>query len=253
MKDYNKKKVWIIGASSGIGAELAKKLSKEGAILALSARSEEGLKNIRQELWGDSIIFPLDVSNTAKTLETLNSIHLELNGLDSIIFMAATYSADEKEREDIDIAKRIIDINFTGALNAVFPTLEIFKKQGYGEIVICASVAGYRGLPGGQPYCATKAALINYTESLYIENKDKNIDVKLICPGFVKTRITDKNKFKMPMMISAEKAADHIVKGLKSNDFEIHFPKSFTLIMKFLRLLPNKLYFWIAGETAKKL
>lgn len=120
---------------------------------------------------------------------------------------------------------------------------DIFKQQGHGQIVLCASVAGYRGLPNAQPYCATKAALINYAESLKIELEPEHIDVKIICPGFVKTDLTDKNDFKMPMMISADEAASAISKGLTQKGFEIHFPKRFTLIMKTLRLIPNWLFF----------
>ena len=123
-----------------------------------------------------------------------------------------------------------------------------FESQGHGQIVICASVAGYRGLPTGQPYCAAKAALLNLSESLKVELEPKNIDVKVICPGFVKTPLTDKNDFPMPMIIEAEDSAIAIKKGLCSRAFEIHFPKRFTYIMKLLHILPHWLYFVVARK-----
>jgi short-subunit dehydrogenase len=247
------KNYWIIGASTGIGAELAKELSRRGAKIALSARGKESLKKIEKELSGEGhIVAPLDVSDSAACAKTARHVSQKFGDIDSVIFMAASYVSDSTQLEDIEVVKKLIDINFTGAFNVVLPSLEIFKKQQYGQIVICASVAGYRGLPGGQPYCASKAGLISYAESLYIENKAKNIDVKVICPGFVKTRLTDKNKFEMPMIITPEEAAKEIVKGLESSSFEIHFPKKFTYIMKFVRHLPNCLYLWLGKQMLKK-
>ena len=120
--------------------------------------------------------------------------------------------------------------------------LPLLLAQGGGQITLCASVAGYRGLPKSQPYGATKAGLINIAESLAAE-VPKQIDVRVINPGFVESRLTDKNDFKMPMRISPEKAAKAIADGLNKPGFEIHFPKAFTRIMKLLSYLPNSLYF----------
>ncbi|MDX1950092.1 MAG: SDR family NAD(P)-dependent oxidoreductase [Rickettsiales bacterium] len=243
MKNLQNKKIWIIGASTGIGAELAHQLAEEGAILALSARDEIKLEHVKNSLKGSNHqIFPLDVRNFDRVKEISETL-IKNNGLDSVIFMAAGYQPHQNAGySDINIAKNIIEVNFIGALNIVHSVLPHFKNSENQEkqIVLCASVAGFRGLPSGQPYCATKAALINYAESLAIENK--NIDIKIINPGFVKTRLTDKNEFKMPFIISAEEAAKRIVKGLKSKCFEIHFPKRFTYIMKFIRIIPTCIY-----------
>ena len=260
MKNYKDKVVWIVGASSGIGEALAKRLSKEGAKLILSARREDQLKEVLNNLDNSGHeIQALDVTDSKKADKISKEIHKKHGTIDSIIFMAATYSRDEDERNDVNKIKQVIDINITGAYNIVQPCLKIMKgiqknnSNNESEIVICASVAGYRGLPQGQPYCSTKAALINYAESLYIENMDNNIDIKIICPGFVKTRITDKNDFKMPMIITTDVAAKHLVKGLKSDVFEIDFPKKFTLMMSFLKILPNKPYFWLANKIVNKI
>jgi NADP-dependent 3-hydroxy acid dehydrogenase YdfG len=193
---FENKNIWIIGASTGIGEELAIALSKEGARLALSARDNEKLHEVRGKLSGiDHLIYSLDVTDAEKVKKTAEAISAAFGRIDSVIFMAAAYKPHSEEQADLSVLKQIVDVNFTGCLNVVYSVLPILHQQNSGQIAICASVAGFRGLPNGQPYCATKAALINLAESLYIENKDKNIDVRVINPGFVKTRLTDKNDF----------------------------------------------------------
>jgi len=126
-----------------------------------------------------------------------------------------------------------------------------FVSQGHGQVNLCGSVSGYFGLPNAQPYSSTKAAITNLAESLYVEYKPKNIDVKLISPGFVSTPMTSKNDFVMPMVIDAKTAAKSIIKGLTASAFEIHFPKRFTLLIKLLRLLPYWLAFKLSGKLIK--
>lgn len=247
IKDYKKSTIWIIGASSGIGRALAKQLSEQGAKLFLSARRKDELKTLNQELGGAHHILTLDVSNEHSILKAADHI-TDLGKLDSVIYMAASYVPDKFQDASIDTLKNAIDINFNGAISAVLATHKIFKKQGHGQIALCASVAGYRGLPKAQPYSATKAALINLCESLHIDFAKDGIDVKVINPGFVRTPLTDKNEFKMPMIIEADDAAKAIAKGLKSSSFEIHFPKKFTFIMKLVRILPNMVYFWLVKK-----
>lgn len=249
---FKNKRIWIIGASTGIGAELAKALAKEGATIALSARDNEKLLEVKASLHGFYHgNYSLDVTDADKVKETAEKIATDLGKIDSVIFMAAAYKPHDGKEPNLTAVKQIIDVNFTGALNVFYSALPILKAQGGGQIALCASVAGFRGLPNGQPYCATKAALINFAESMYIENKDNNIDVRVINPGFVKTRLTDKNDFPMPFIISAERAANYIVKGLKGKNFEIHFPKRFTYIMKFIKILPNNVYFFIASKLRR--
>ena len=148
------------------------------------------------------------------------------------------------DKLDMEITRQMIEVNLLGAFNTVHAVLPILAKQSRGQVALCGSVAGYIGLPGGQPYSATKAAIINLAETLHAE-LPKKIDVKLISPGFVRTPLTDKNNFNMPMMISPEQAAIYIADGLLSKNFEIHFPKKFTIILKFLELLPYWLKLFI--------
>lgn len=254
IKNFKDKIVWVIGCSSGIGESLVKELANEGAIIALSARREDKLKQVKESLPGENHkIYPLDVTDVDKLKDAACQIKENYGKIDSTIFMAAGYSPNTGYEQDIEKVHQIVDINFNGPLNFTHVILPIYKEQKHGQLAICASVAGYRGLPGGQPYCATKAALINFAESLYIENVENNIDIKAISPGFVKTDLTDKNDFEMPFIIEPEKAAKYIVKGLKRKSFEIHFPKRFTYIMKFLQILPNFIYLKIMGLVAKKM
>lgn len=247
MLDVNGKYIWILGASSGIGKALAIELASHGAHLVLSARRAEKLKELAATLQGDQhILAPLDVSDAEGIKKALETILQSAPHIDSAIFMAATYTPHDGGKKQLSFIRQALDVNLMGAFNIIDVVQEQFEKQGHGQIVLCASVAGYRGLPTGQPYCSTKAALINLAESLKIDLEKKNIDVKVICPGFVKTPLTDKNDFPMPMMIEAEVAAKAIHKGLCSRSFEVHFPKRFTFVMKFLRILPNAVYFWIA-------
>tara|TARA_B100000780_G_scaffold269848_1_gene229048 strand:+ start:2236 stop:2988 length:753 start_codon:yes stop_codon:yes gene_type:complete len=243
MNDFQDKTIWIIGASSGIGAALARELSHRGAHLILSARREEELKVLNRTMGGGHTVRALDIADAATTRQVADDLVAAGHDLDGVIFLAALYSPHDGKTKDIEMIHKMLDVNLGGAFNTVHAVQPYFEKRGKGQIVLCGSVAGYRGLPTGQPYCATKAAIINLAESLHVDLGRKNIDVKVICPGFVRTPLTDKNDFKMPMMIEPEEAARAIARGLQSRAFEIHFPKGFTYIMKFVRLLPNWLYF----------
>lgn len=245
MNDFDGKTIWIIGASSGIGYALAKELAGHGARLILSARREDKLRALNEELGGGHVVCAFDIGDVRATRDAMAEIGKACPVLDSAIFMAAVYSFHDGKRKDIDFMHEMMRVNVGGAFNMVDAAQPVFERQGYGQIVLCASIAGYRGLPTGQPYCAGKAALINYAESLKIDLERVNIDVKVICPGFVETPLTDKNDFPMPMMVGADIAAREIAKGLKGRGFEIHFPKRMTVLMKILRVLPTFLYFVI--------
>ena len=238
---YQNQIVWIIGASSGIGSALVRELSMRGATLALSARRKDELEKLKSDLGERHKIFPLDIKEVETTLRTGQAIRAAFGRIDRVIFLAAAYVPMKIDVLDLTVAKDIIDINLTGAFNLVHAVLPILKSQNTkSQLALCGSVAGYIGLPGGQPYSATKAAIINLAESLHAECKD-SIDIKLISPGFVRTPLTNKNNFQMPMIIEPEQAAREIADGLLSHRFEIHFPKKFTLFIKLLRLLPYTL------------
>jgi short-subunit dehydrogenase len=247
--NFKNEHIWVIGSSSGIGHALAEELAAQGATLALSARREEELVELNEALGGAHEVCPLDVSDTKAVEATAKHLQQSWPRIDRVIFMAAIYKPLEVVEVTPDFAKQLVEVNLLGGIyvsHAVLPVLEA-QEQG-GQLVLCGSVAGYTGLPSGQPYSATKAAIINYAESLYAEASDK-LDIKLINPGFVRTRITDKNQFKMPFRIEPDEAAKAIAKGLKAGAFEIHFPKAFTYGVKFLGVLPYWLKLWITRKV----
>lgn len=241
------RRVWIIGASSGIGAACARAMAERGVILALSGRRVQKLEELRASLAGDGhIILPCDVSDQASVAAARDAVVAQFPHLDSVLFMAAQYTADHEKQRDLNTIHQTVSTNLGGMFNVVDAVRSVFLAQGFGQIALTASVAGYRGLPYGQPYSATKAAIINYAESLKIEWEPQHIDVRVICPGFVKTDLTAQNGFTMPFIITPESAANSVIQGLQSNAFEIHFPKIMTCIMKFIDALPRPAYFVLA-------
>lgn len=241
---YHNEIIWIIGASSGIGYALAVELAAQGATLALSARRKEELEQLKQRLGDHHRIYLLDVTDSERTMRTAKAIHAAFGRIDRIIFLSAAYTPMSLDALDMLVTRHMIDVNVGGAFHVVHAVLPLLKEQKSGQIALCASVAGYTGLAGGQPYSATKAAVINLAESLYAESP-QHIDIKLINPGFVRTALTDKNNFPMPMIITPQHAAKSIAQGLLSTQFEIHFPKKFTYILKLLRILPYALAYKI--------
>ncbi|MBL8522084.1 MAG: SDR family NAD(P)-dependent oxidoreductase [Betaproteobacteria bacterium] len=252
INDWTKKRVWIVGASTGIGAALAEKLHALKAKVAVSARSEDKLKALVAKLGGSrAMALPLDITK----VDTIKAAEEELvaawGGYDLVIFMAGDYTAMRAWELDLKVAKQMVTINWEGFLNGLSIVIPRFMEAKAGGIALVSSVAGYRGLPKSLVYGPTKAALINLAETLYIDLKDKGLDVYVICPGFVKTPMTDKNDFEMPYLITPEEAADEIIKGFGKGEFEIHFPKTFTRMLKTLRHLPYSLYFPAVKKSTK--
>lgn len=251
MESVNGKHIWVIGASSGIGAALVRELHAQGAKLTLSARRADKLEELNAGIGGAHKILPLDVADRNVVHEAVKTVNTHFgDGVDSVLFMAAIYSPGNLMDSDLDTVHKAIDVNIGGAMSVVYESVPTLKKG--SQIVLCASVAGYRGLPNGQPYCATKAAMINFAESLKTDLDPHGIDVKVICPGFVRTPLTNQNDFDMPMMIEADEAAKEIVKGMISKTFEIHFPKKFTRLVKILNFLPYPVFFTVMKKIAEK-
>lgn len=251
MQDFSGKTYWILGASSGIGAALARELAGRGARMILSARRKDKLEALSSALGEGHLVLPVDAADPEAVMAAGQAIAGQVDHIDGAIFMAATYTPHDQAQKDLAIIHAMNATNIGGAFNMVHAILPQMQEQGFGQVVLCGSVAGYRGLPYGQPYCAAKAAIISYAESLKIELEPENIDVKVICPGFVETPLTDKNDFPMPFLITAERAAREIAKGLKSRAFEIRFPKRMIALMKVLHALPAPLYF-MAGKVMLK-
>ncbi len=249
-----RKVCWIIGASSGIGEALANKFYEENYDLVISARSLDKLDLIKENLLsknqnlGKILVDELDVSNCDSLQKTLEKTINQFQKIDLVIFCSGLYQPMSAIDFDLELSKKIIDVNLVGALNLFYLIVPQMIKQKSGHIAVIASVAGYCGLPKSFAYGASKAALINLCEGIYPELKLNKIDLSVINPGFVKTRLTDQNNFKMPFLISSKEAADVIFQGLIKKKFEIHFPKKFTFFLKILRILPYKIFFFITKK-----
>lgn len=243
------KQIWIIGASSGIGEALAYELARRGYVLAISARRESELVRIHGRLAGvGHLVVPVDTTDYADLQRARDEIMQRWQKMDGLVYMAGVYKPMRIGQLDIVQTQKIVQVNLLGAFYAVEVTLPELLKQERPLLALCGSVAGYRGLPWSQPYAATKAGLISFAESLRCE-LGKRVDVRVINPGFVKTRLTDRNKFEMPMIITPEKAALFIADGFTRSGFEIAFPRRFVWMMKLLRLLPAWLYYRVVGFT----
>ncbi len=249
----NAKKIWITGASSGIGKALAIKFANNGWKVAISARRENLLQDLSKN---NSNIFPfaLDVKDEKLTKSVFQNIIEKFKTLDICVFCNGIHDPEAEKKLSSEKIREIMETNFFGTLNCIMAVNAFFRKNKSGHISIVASVAGYRGFPAASGYCASKSALISLTESLYFDFKRHNVRVSVINPGFIKTPMTDKNKFPMPMIKSSEFAAEKIFIGLtKKNAFEIHFPLVFTMLMKLLKIMPNWLYLMIASKGMKKI
>jgi short-subunit dehydrogenase len=249
----DKKVIWITGASTGIGKALALKFAKNDWIVAASARRENLLNDLNRE---NSNIhpFPLDVTNIDQCKTVFENILEKFKSIEICVFCTGIHDPKSEKRFNLEKIRKIMEVNYFGVMNSINSIYEYYNTKKSGQISIVSSVAGYRGLPAAGAYCASKSALTSFTESLHFEMKRKNVRVSLISPGFIKTPMTDKNDFPMPMIKSPEFAAEQIYNGLiKKSGFEIHFPKAFTFFMKFLRILPNSIYLKFLEKGMRKI
>ena len=245
------KVIWITGASTGIGKAIAIKFSKNGWNVAISARRLELLEEISKQNQ-NVFSFPLDVTNKDDCHKVFTEIKNKLGKIDLCVFSTGTWDPKKEKEIDVEQIENVMKVNFFGTLNSIKSVEKYFKDLGKGHISIVSSIAGYRGLPNSTGYGASKAALNNLAESLYFDFGRHNVRVSLISPGFIKTPMTDKNEFKMPFLKTPEFAANKIYNGLiNGSSFEIDFPKELTLILKFLKILPDKIYFKLIRKLTK--
>ncbi|MCW8887221.1 MAG: SDR family NAD(P)-dependent oxidoreductase [Motiliproteus sp.] len=243
--------VWITGAGRGIGAALAAEMCRMGVTVYASSRSESQLYQLQQQLQdlpGTFIPAPLDIRDRVEIENLVNSwLDRDCFPLMTVL-NAGTHDPFPAQEFCAERCRTLLESNLQGTLNCLHPVLHHYQQINQGHIAIMASVAGYRGLPTAAAYGASKAALINLCEALYLDLKDTDIKLQVVNPGFVKTPLTDKNEFKMPGLIEATEAAEAIIAGLKSNRFEICFPRSFVYFLKLLRVLPYSYYFKLTSK-----
>jgi len=234
-------RVWVIGASTGIGAELARQLINAGSQVALSARSRGPLDAIAADT--NALVEPLDVTDAAAVAAVAERLNRRWGAIDLTLIVAGTHIEMRAANLDLAKARRLVEVNVMGPLNVVAAILPGLLEQRRGGVAIVASVAGYRGLPRALVYGPTKAAMINFAESLYSDVHPLGIGVYLVNPGFVDTPLTRKNNFNMPALMPVADAARATLEGIARGRFEIHYPRRFTCWMKLLRRLPYSAYF----------
>jgi len=242
IEDWRGRIVWVVGASSGIGRATASRLHALGAVVVVSARNQAALDAFVTEHPGSHAMM-LDVGERGAVAGTLERVHALHGRLDLAMYCAGHYRPMRASEFDLGQMLLHLQVNYVGALHMLEVVLPTLIKQRSGHISLVASVAGYRGLPQALAYGPTKAALQHLADALFFDLRPLGIGVSVVNPGFVATPLTAGNDFEMPALLTPMQAANHIVGGWGKGCFEIDFPKRFSLWMRFLRLLPNKLYF----------
>lgn len=241
-------RIWLVGASSGIGAALAEELHRRGAIVAISARRAERLDEVSG---GRMVTVPLDVTDRSACWAAAERVRTAIGGIDMVIWCAGywhTYTATDWQADEFVTH---VEVNLLGLNNVIAATLPQMVSHRSGHLVGIASVAGYRGLSGGEAYAATKAAQINLLESMRASLSTKDVQVTTVCPGFVRTDMTETNSFPMPFIIEPEEAATEIADGLEGGKVEIVFPRRMAVTMKVARVLPVRLWAAITARVAR--
>jgi short-subunit dehydrogenase len=235
-------RVWIVGASTGIGRASAELLHAKGAQVIASARNASALDSLAQQCPGLQAL-ALDATDAGAVQAAAQTL-LSAGAVDVLLYCAGTYAA--QRAQDLDVAEiaQHMQVNYLGAVHCVAAVLPAMLARRHGHLSLVSSVAGFRGLPKSLAYGPTKAALINLAETLYIDLHDAGLGVSIVNPGFVQTPLTAQNTFHMPALISPAQAATEIVAGWERGQFEMHFPKRFTRWMKLLRLVPYHCYFY---------
>ena len=245
IQNWQGRRVWLVGASSGIGLACAKALNAAGANVIVSAREVGALTEWAETCNKEGLpveLMALDVTDALQVKYVARQVATG-GPLDFVLYCAGHYRAQRATEFDLKDMLRHQDVNYNGMLRVLDAVLPMFLQQGCGHISLVSSVAGWRGLPNGLAYGPTKAAMTHLAETLYMDLQDKGIGVSVINPGFVATPLTAQNNFQMPALISPEEAAKAMLAGWSEGLFDIHFPKRFTSWLKLMRLLPYRVYF----------
>lgn len=243
----------ITGASAGIGRALAFAMAAAGWRVVVSSRRADALEALRTDspsLAGNLIPRVLDVTDAEAFNAVMASVEAELGPVDTLILNAGDYDPMPLAAFDPAVFRRLMEVNYLGAANGIAAALPAMTRRGYGQILVTASLSAYRGLPRAAPYGASKAAVLNMVESLKPEADRVGVRMRVISPGFVRTRLTEKNDFHMPQLIDAEQAAEYILRELDGSHFEIFFPRRLGWALKMLRVIP---YRWFFAVTRRML
>lgn len=243
MRPLSGQRYWLVGASEGLGRALALRLSRAGVTVVLSARDGARLEALAAELPGPALVVPCDVADRL----SVRAAAAAAGEIDGMVFLAGVYWPFSARDWDADLAETMVDVNLTGAVRVLGAVVPGFVARGRGHVVLTGSLAGFGGLPGSIGYGSSKAGLMHLAESMHADLRGSGVDVQLANPGFIRTRLTDKNAFSMPFLMEPERAAEEILALMGSRRFSRSFPFVFSLVFRLGRLLPEGLYFRLFG------
>ncbi len=243
MKNWQGKRYWLVGASEGLGREVAFCLSRAGAEVIVSARSEDRLKELVDELPGKASYIPVDVADRA----AVEKAAVEAGELDGVVYLAGVYWPMKAQEWDNEKADMMGEVNFLGASRVVGSVIKDMVTKNAGHIVLVGSLSGFRGLPGAIGYCSSKAGMMSLAESMQADLRTSPIEVQLINPGFIKTRLTEKNDFNMPFIMSPEDAAKEVFEHMNTDGFKKSFPMVFSWVFRLSQFMPDWMYYRLFG------
>ncbi len=231
------KRYWLVGGSDGLGLALAHALKAEGADLVISARDKVRLDAVCAELGAQAQ--PMDVADAASVAQAVQAV----GPVDGLVFLAATYWPMPAQAINAEQLVAMCDVNLTGCARVVGSVLPGMVARGTGHLVLTGSLAGFRGLPGAVGYAASKGGVMVLAESLYADLRGSGIKVQLANPGFIRTRLTALNDFKMPFLMEPDQAAGHMMRLMRSNRFKSSFPAVFSWFFRLGQFLPDWAYY----------
>ena len=243
MKNWQGKRYWLVGASEGLGREVAFCLSRAGAEVIVSARSEDRLKELVEELPGKASYITVDVADRA----AVEAAAKEAGDLDGVVYLAGVYWPMTAQEWDNEKADMMGEVNFLGASRVVGSVIKDMVAKNAGHIVLVGSLSGFRGLPGAIGYSSSKAGMMSLAESMQADLRTSPIEVQLINPGFIKTRLTDKNDFNMPFIMSPEDAAKEVFEHMNTDNFKKSFPTLFSWVFRLSQFMPDWMYYRLFG------
>lgn len=239
MRKLSGKRYWLIGASEGLGRAVAFELAKAGAKVIVSARSAERLEELAGEIGEGAEVVPVDIADRESVVAAADAV----GEIDGVVFLAGVYWPMKATEWDAEAAEMMADVNFTGAFRCLGAVVPGMVKRGSGHIVMTGSLSGFRGLPGAIGYGASKAGVMSLAETMNADLRGTGVDVQLINPGFIKTRLTEKNDFAMPFIMEPEAAAEAFVTHMRREKFALSFPGLFSLVFRGSLFLPDWLYY----------
>lgn len=239
MRTWQGKRYWLIGASDGLGAALAEVMSRAGVHVILSARTEDRLNDLAATLPGPCSVQVMDVRDDQSVSDAAASV----GEIDGVVYLAGVYWPMPATRWDAEKATAMADVNFTGLMRVMGAALPSMVARDAGHVVITGSLSGFRGLPGAIGYAASKAATMSLAESLYADLRKTGVDVQLANPGFIKTRLTEKNDFAMPFIMEPDMAARIMFEHMNTDHFKISFPRLFSWVFRLSQFMPDWMYY----------